>query len=96
VSKKANHPSPDQLCSDASKDGVKICIQKMNNEEEYVLIEAKEEALKFLGQLLLAQAGFEKDCGFSISPDGAGSDLFTKNSNLGIYIHRLPCLDEEE
>jgi hypothetical protein len=41
-----------------------------------------------LGEVLLAQADFEKDDGFEISPDGPGSAFFTEGSTHGFYFHR--------
>ena len=87
--------SPDQICLKASNNEVKIRISKIKDDQNLILIEGKKEELEFLGQLLISQANFEKDCGFCISPKGAGSSLFANNSNLGVYIHRLPCLDRK-
>jgi hypothetical protein len=55
-----------------------------------VLIEGNSHALEFLGRLLLAHAA-GTDCGFELSPKGAGSAWFSKDARLGFYVHRLPC-----
>ena len=59
-------------------------------------IEGDAEALRFLGRLILAQADFPLDCGYGISPRGAGRIVFSANAELGIYIHRLPCMDQDQ
>jgi hypothetical protein len=56
-----------------------------------VLIEGTSTSLRFLAQILLALA-VERDCGFQLSPRGAGSAWFAKDAQLGIYLHRLPCI----
>lgn len=58
-----------------------------------VLIEGEREALEFLGNLLLAQARYEKDCSFFIGPKSVGKVFFSRQSTFGFYIHRLPCLE---
>ncbi len=88
---------PDKVCAEyAEKKGMKkIAIQVFKDEEaDMVLIEGEAEALEFLGNVLLAQARFEKDCSFFIGPNTAGYGFFTKNSTHGLYIHRLPCLEK--
>ncbi len=59
-------------------------------------IEGDAESLRFLGRLILAQADFPLDCGYGISPQGAGRIVFSANAELGIYIHRIPCMDQEQ
>lgn len=85
--------SPDEVCEFCADKGIKVTIRRMPEDPEYFLIEGDTEALEFLGQLLIAQARFEMDRAFQISPNGAGSALFGKESDTGIYIHRLPCLE---
>ena len=85
--------SPDEVCSANADRGVKLTSRLMD--EGYLLLEGDSEALKFLGELLIAQANFSPDCGFQIAPNGPGSALFTEGSTTGLYIHRLPCLEEE-
>ncbi len=77
--------SPDQVCGIYSKEGVALRISLL---EEVVLIEGDKTTLEFLGHLFLAQAGFSDD-GFEVSPRGPGSALFSGDSPLGLYIHRV-------
>jgi hypothetical protein len=81
--------SPDDICTLFTSSTDKITIRQLEKGE--MLIEGSPAALKFLGNLLIAQSDFSKDCGFHISPSGAGSALFTSTSNCGIYIHHKPC-----
>ena len=81
----------DEVCASYANSGTKITCQTM---DDSVLIEGNREALEFLGNLLLAQAKDVHCCHKSIEPNGAGSALFTEQSNIGIYIHRLPCEHE--
>ena len=81
--------SPDKICEEYYDKKVKLTVKKLD--DETILFEGNQEELEFLGNLLLAQAQFKEDCGFSISPGGAGSALFSDKSSIGLYIHRLPC-----
>ena len=59
-----------------------------------VLIEGSAVALEFLGRYLIAHSHSDQyDCGVELSPRGPGRGWFTKASNLGIYVHKLPCRD---
>lgn len=78
----------DEICAAYADRGVKVTCRTMDGS---VLLEGNREALEFLGNLLLAQANDPNCCHKSIEPNGAGNALFTDGSNLGIYIHRLPC-----
>jgi hypothetical protein len=80
--------TPDEVCAKYADRNVKITSRVI---DDSVLLEGDGEALEFLGNLLLAQANDRRSCKKSIEPNGAGSALFTETSNLGIYIHRLPC-----
>jgi hypothetical protein len=84
--------APDEVCSYFADQGVQITSRL---EDGYLLLEGTEEALRFLGELFIAQSEFTKDCGFEIAPDGPGSDLFKEGSDTGIYIHRLPCMEKQ-
>jgi len=53
-------------------------------------IEGDALSLQYFARLVLAQAAFPSDCGFEISPTGPGSKFFDNDSQVGIYIHRLP------
>lgn len=59
--------------------------------EDQVLIEGTEETLSFLSKLINAHANKDEDCGIQLSPNGAGKSFFNKESEYGIYIHRIPC-----
>ena len=85
--------TPDEVCANYAGRKVKITVRAM--EDDLVLLEGDREALEFLGNLFLAQAHDERCCHKSLQPDGAGSAFFTDTSNLGIYIHRLPCEHEK-
>ena len=92
---------PDAVCAAYAekKRRKKLTIQTYKEKKtgaDMVLIEGEADALEFLGNVLLAQAKFEKDCGFFFGPRTAGNAFFDrKRSTHGIYIHRLPCLEEE-
>ena len=68
-----------------------------NSEEEdapaqnYVLIEGDENALKFLAELILAQVNSDYGCTLDIHPNGPGSNHFSGDSTLGVFVHKLPC-----
>lgn len=57
----------------------------------YVLIEGDKGALQFLSRLLLAQSEQMPDCSLQVHPNGSGEIHFESSSNLGIYIHVIPC-----
>jgi hypothetical protein len=82
----------DEICEEYSTNDIKINIMDV---DDMIIIEGTSDTLKFLGNLLLAHAnGNFDDCGFSISPTGAGSIFFDNNSVKGLYIHRIPCKHE--
>ena len=85
--------TPDEVCASYADRKVKITSRTLD--DDLVLLEGDREALEFLGNLFLAQANDERCCHNSLQPDGAGSAFFTDASNLGIYIHRLPCEHEK-
>src|SRR5262245_27311945 len=86
--------SVDQVCRKyATQKKVKI---KLTIDDGMVFIEGSTVSLEFLGELLLAHAkGESGDCGFDISPTGAGKVFFDPASQAGIYLHRLRCEHEE-
>ena len=84
-----SEPSPDDVCAAFAKRRSKLVVRALDNET--VLLEGDAAALEFLGNLLIAQARFVTDCGFEISPTGAGSAIFATAATSGLYIHRLPC-----
>ena len=86
--------SPDKVCAYSADKGIRVTIQKMEGDDNWILIEGDAEALAFLGHLLISQSEFQKDCGFQLSPKGPGRALFNRKSDTGLYIHRLPCLEK--
>lgn len=83
-------PSPDRICAAFADTQEKLTVRHLDS--DMVMIEGSAEALEFLGNLLIAQAHFSRDCGFEISPTGPGSAVFSSEATVGVYIHRLPCL----
>jgi len=70
-----------------------IIVRPLRTDPNMILIEGDELAFEFLGKLFLAHAKAINGCGFSIDPHGAGSALHSKESILGLALHRLPCDD---
>lgn len=87
-------PGPDAVCFEFSDSAVQITVKHLPKDSTYVLIEGDKTAFEFLGRLFLAHARGE-DCGFHISPHCAGSALFSKEAELGLYLHRLPCVEAQ-
>jgi hypothetical protein len=83
--------TPDEVCISYADRNVKITCRLM---DDLVLLEGDRDTLEFLGNLFLAQAYDERSCKKSIGPNSAGNAFFAGESNLGIYIHRLPCEHE--
>lgn len=69
-------------------------LPSVGPEAPSVLIEGDRRSLEFLAALLLAVAS-DEDCGYGIQPGGAGSAHFAANTELGIYLHRLPCVNDD-
>ena len=76
---------PDEVCDSYADRGVRLSIAMLD--ETMILVEGDRTSLEFLAALIGAQACFDKDCGFSIDPNGAGSAFFVEGSKLGLYIH---------
>ena len=74
-----------------SKIKVRLLPPEEFEQEGYVLLEGDREALQFLAKLLVAQSEETTDCGLQIHPNGPGRLHFDYLSNLGIYIHVIPC-----
>jgi hypothetical protein len=84
----------DQHADSTSKLTIRLVPADEPSEQKgYVLLEGDDVALRFLGELLLAHAGKEGDCGLQLHPNGEGSLHFSSSSDLGVYLHRLPCTD---
>lgn len=89
----AKSKSPDDVCVQYARRKTNVSIRVLNRRT--ILIEAPAAGLKFLGDLLLTQADLKKDCGFALGPADAGAVFFDPSSKKGIYIHRLPCLNDK-
>lgn len=63
---------------------------RLRVKEGQVIVETKRRGLELLSELLIAHAKCA-DCGFSLSPRGAGKGIFTKETEMGLYIHTIPC-----
>jgi hypothetical protein len=63
-------------------------------EDPTVLIEGNADTLEWLSKVIAAVA-VDEDCGYGVSPVGAGNAFFDRRATHGIYIHRLPCVNEE-
>ena len=85
--------TPDQVCGEARD--IKFTVKSLPEDKSYVLIEGNKAAFLWLSDLFAAHAEFDKDCGFQIAPNGLGSAHFTKESKLGMYLHRLPCVEKK-
>lgn len=59
-----------------------------------ILVQGDRSSLEFLGQVLIAVARDDEDCGFQFGPHHAGSTHFGRESQYGLYLHRLPCTHE--
>jgi hypothetical protein len=77
----------------AAPNNIKLKIVPLPADPTYVLIEGDKDAFKFLARLLDAHAEANV-CGFQMGPKGAGRARFKKGSSLGLYLHRLPCVDQ--
>ncbi len=55
-----------------------------------VMIEGDKKSLKELARFLLKLAD-AVDCGRQMQPRGPANGWFTAHSEMGLYIHRLPC-----
>jgi hypothetical protein len=78
---------PDDVCAMFSESGLKIKIAELD--KDLILLQGTREALLFLSDLLRAQAEYDDDDSFDISPFGPGNALFAPGSTRGIYISRV-------
>lgn len=82
----------DDICERYENKNVGITLRMLMDEETKepltVLVEGGSAALRMLGELLVAVADEKENNSFSISPFGPGNIHFSKNAELGIYIHR--------
>jgi hypothetical protein len=59
-----------------------------------VLLDGSKASLECLASVILAVAN-DQDCGYEFSPKGPGSAYFSLNAELGVCIHRLPCVNQK-
>jgi|HubBroStandDraft_6_1064221.scaffolds.fasta_scaffold21010_5 hypothetical protein len=85
--------NPDRVCA-AAPDTIKFTIKSLQEDRSYILIEGDKAAFVFLSRLFAAHAQAE-DCGFDIGPKCAGNAFFNRGSKLGLYLHRLPCVEKK-
>jgi hypothetical protein len=84
--------TPDKVCATAA-DTIRFKIVPLDEDPSYVLIEGDKNAFKFLSHVFSAHAEAD-DCGFDLHPKAAGNLWFKKGSKLGLYLHRLPCVEK--
>ncbi len=82
----------DQFPDGAIKLYTKLLPPTEDGDAARIWIEGDRLSLEYLGKVILAQAAYPKDCHFGISPKSAGCAFFKRKAELGIVIHRLPCL----
>jgi hypothetical protein len=72
------------------QDAARHCIgsDEDTKESQTVLVEGGPAALRMLGELLIAVGDEKEHESFYIAPFGPGNIHFSKNAELGIYIHR--------
>ena len=80
--------STDDVFRVYEKKGAKVTVRKLDRAT--VLLEGDRTALEFLGNLLVACARSDEHS-VQLSPRGAGKNRFSKESTLGLYVHKLPC-----
>lgn len=73
---------------------VKVLPEKDGGGLPSILLEGNRSSLEWLADSIRAQARDMRDCSFFFGPDGPGNFFFNKKSEFGLYIHRLPCLEE--
>ncbi|CAN7678389.1 hypothetical protein [Aminobacter sp. LjRoot7] len=79
----------------ANQGKAKLSLSLLPNESEeeaadpLILIQGPHQALRLLGELLIAIADSEKERHSSASPKSAGSFHFDPASEFGFYINRL-------
>ena len=73
---------------------VKFTVKLIEEDEPYILVEGDKASFKFLSDLFDAHAR-DEGCGFQLAPNGPGSAFFKRGSRLGLYLHRLPCINKK-
>ena len=90
---------PDDVSDEYPEGSIRLMTRITPPESEGVptlVIEGDAQSLEYLAKVILAQARFPLDCGYGIDPKGAGNAFFSPKAEVGIYIHRLPCMDGDE
>jgi len=82
------------LFEQAHEINVKLLADGDDDPYPLILLEADKSSLEFLGQVLIAVARDDEHCGFQFGPHHAGSAHFSRQSQFGLYLHRLPCTHE--
>lgn len=86
--------SPSPVVQTNSKLSIVLLHPSRRSDIPSVLIEGTRRSLQQLAKLI-AEVAKADDCGRQLSPRGPGSDWFTEYSEMGLYIHRLPCANWE-
>lgn len=76
---------PDRMCEKYASTTSKITLRLLDSNT--ILVESDKRGLEFLGNLLICVSQTVGE-GFQLSPDGPGSALFSRESGIGLYIHR--------
>lgn len=81
-----------------ARSGARMTIRCLPAKEDegkpLIAIEGDAKSLCFLADLLLAQALDTIDCGIQIEADR--SAYFTDETEFGLYIHKLPCVNDAQ
>ena len=69
----------------------KLTMTKLDRDT--ILIEGDAPALEFLGQFILAHSRADQypSCKICLHPKSAGAAWFSRESTVGLYLHKLPC-----
>jgi len=81
----------EKYAKNPSKLTVRTFVERGEITETFVLLEGEVDALRFLGEAILAFANSDPGCDWDIHPKGAGNIYFGRDSTAGIYLHKLPC-----
>lgn len=85
-------PTTSEILDRYENSGVRLHMKVIvNNDQSFVLIEGDSVSLKFVGELLVAQAEHADFCNLHLHPDGTGLTWFAEGSSIGLYAHLLPC-----
>jgi hypothetical protein len=82
---------PEDVLDRYPPDKVQITVK---DDGDVVVVEGDSLSLTFLAELIAAQAT-AVDCGIELSPTGAGSAYFGRDSNKGLCFHRSHDVEPE-